>query len=262
MSTINEIFEYPSLVSYLSGASNYSWVYFRDGRKTLISKPISYFEARLPQFLRIHKTALINPTCIDHLENPPRPKMAGKMYLFDGTVLPVSRRRWNDITALLRSQALVELPVENTLSDQPPQGSSTIIAVMDSAEDFVLLQKMAEKKWPNYTLLPFQNGSVLPRVLQTNPADDLPVLVILDARTEKTDRMITLRALKSDPRLCVIPVVLLVNQDTKQEVEQGYEWQANSIIALGKVSSLLVQAVDETLYYWLNMASLPPLVMT
>jgi CheY-like chemotaxis protein len=261
MSAINEIFEYPSSINYLSGASNYSWVYFRDGRKILISKPISYFEIRLPQFLRVHKTALVNPTSIDRLENPPRPKMAGKMFLFDGTVLPVSRRRWNDITALLRTQEPVAPLAALPPVDFSPQGPSTIITVMDSTDNFALLQKMAEKKWPNYTFLPFQNGSVLPRVLRANPSDELPVLIILDARTEKMDRMTTLRSLKSDPRLCIIPVVLLVNQNTKQEVEQGYEWKANSIISLGKVSSLFVQAVDETLYYWLNMAALPPLVM-
>ena len=80
-SSISDLIRQPDLLSYLTGANNYTWVQFRSGKRVLLSKSLTYFADQLPNFVRIHKTALINPACVVDLQPPPRPKMAAAVQM-------------------------------------------------------------------------------------------------------------------------------------------------------------------------------------
>ena len=73
MQVINPLLSHPVLLAYFSGADNYSWVYFRNGKRQLLAKPLTYFERQLPDFIRIHKIAVVNPAFSRHSN----PKWAG-----------------------------------------------------------------------------------------------------------------------------------------------------------------------------------------
>ena len=103
MQFISQLLEHPSLLAYFSGASNYTWLQFQNGERRLLAKPLVYFEERLPGFIRVHRTALVNPACVVSIQQPPRPKMSGSVRMHDGIELPVSRRRWNDVVQLLQT---------------------------------------------------------------------------------------------------------------------------------------------------------------
>ncbi|AUD06838.1 LytTR family transcriptional regulator DNA-binding domain-containing protein [Spirosoma pollinicola] len=116
--------QYPALITHILGANNYSWVHFQSGEKKLLSKSISYFGQQLPDFVRIHKSVLVNPVHVQSLYPPPTSKKGGAIQLSTGEQLPIGRRQW------LAAQAfLLNCPVVD--SAQPSRGRGP--SVTDSA---------------------------------------------------------------------------------------------------------------------------------
>ncbi|MFT4535029.1 MAG: two-component system LytT family response regulator [Saprospiraceae bacterium] len=83
-----EFIEVKDLV-YLSADSNYCHLFFADGEKLMVSKPLKHFANILVdhQFLRIHQSHMINTSFIKSY----RKGLAGSIILKDGTTLPISR---------------------------------------------------------------------------------------------------------------------------------------------------------------------------
>ncbi|MGK0316912.1 MAG: two-component system LytT family response regulator [Saprospiraceae bacterium] len=83
-----EFIEVKDLV-YLSADSNYCHLFFADGEKLMVSKPLKHFANILVdhQFLRIHQSHMINTSFIKSY----RKGLAGSIILKDGTSLPISR---------------------------------------------------------------------------------------------------------------------------------------------------------------------------
>ena len=78
-----------------------------------------------------------------------------------------------------------------------------------------------------------------------------PGLILLDLRMPRVDGLEVLKAVKSDPELSRIPVVVLTTSATEMDVARAYEHHANSYLVkpvdFGQFTDLL-----ETLgYYWL-----------
>lgn len=83
-----EFIEVKDLV-YLSADSNYCNLYFVNGDKMMVSKPLKHFANILVDhhFLRIHQSHMINTSFIKSY----RKGLAGSIILKDGTTLPISR---------------------------------------------------------------------------------------------------------------------------------------------------------------------------
>ena len=208
MEFIGQLLEHPSLFAYFQGANNYSWLKFQNGERRLLAKPLSYFEERLPTFIRIHKTALINPAFIATLQPPPRPKMAGTVCMQDGTELAVSRRRWSQVvnsltTAPAHSPPKVvfreSLPDAGQRADAP---SSIVLAIMPT-DSLRLTRQCIDAFGLPYQLDHAEAGAGLVTDLLANPVEEWPTLIILDARTNRLDRLATLRELKTNHQLRV-----------------------------------------------------------
>lgn len=85
-------------IYYCSSESNYSYIHLIDGRKILTSKTLKHHENILGDgFFRIHHQYLINLTSVvKYLKGS-----GGSVELMDGTILPVSRRKKDELLALL-----------------------------------------------------------------------------------------------------------------------------------------------------------------
>lgn len=76
----------------LEGDGNYTRLYLANKTKPLIiSQNLRYFEVLLPRFLRIHKSALVNPDYVREVVDKGCKQM--KLVLMDGTLVAVARRR-------------------------------------------------------------------------------------------------------------------------------------------------------------------------
>ncbi|GAB3273019.1 hypothetical protein GCM10027347_45080 [Larkinella harenae] len=274
---IQQAIQYPELIKYLKGFSNYSWIYYCDGRKILVAKSLSFFEKKLPDFFRVHKTALVNPHYILDFEAPPRHKMSGAIHLKDGVTLPVSRRRWRQIidpiilammkssTAFQAEKSEVPLPslppvpviagpVEKLISRRAEPNQHIWVVMADEMKSGLLRQLVGER-WSAWKVRLFETGTGFQKALSGQKGADLPAMVILDGSDARS--LVTLQSIKENPRFRFIPTLLLTASENHDLTEQGYESGANSVIIHSSDLSRFLQVLEKTFKYWLSMVSGP-----
>ncbi|WP_080059402.1 response regulator transcription factor [Spirosoma aerolatum] len=272
MSVIKPALLYPERIIYLAGANNYSWICFQDGEKKLLAKPISYLEDKLPNFIRVHKTALINPAFVQSLQEPPHRKMSGKVQLNSGDVFPVSRRRWQQVVDALQSRTtalatteLIQQPTlatteSPTIASAPAQRVQSILLISQDKEMVTSVEHVVQKKWPGYLCQTSANSVILPDILGQLPVNEHPALLLLDARTITLERLNTLQRLKNNKLLGRIPVILLTSA-TDQAIVNGYQYKANSVVAIPPGTGFIDAIFERVLQYWLRIVTLPSMAI-
>jgi CheY-like chemotaxis protein len=141
---------------------------------------------------------------------------------------------------------------------------TTTILMADDDEDDRLMARDAlhEGRLPNE--LRFVNdGEELLQYLRregayADPADSpRPGLVLLDLNMPKVDGREALAAIKSDPKLRSIPVVVLTTSKAEEDVLQTYDLGVNSFITKPVTYLGLVEVMKVFTDYWLNVVDLP-----
>ena len=85
----------------------------------------------------------------------------------------------------------------------------------------------------------------------------LPDLVLLDLDMPKMDGFQTLAAIKTDPRMRRIPVVILTTSRARQDVARALDGHANSYVCKTADFSALEELLAEVRRYW-TRANLRP----
>jgi two-component system, chemotaxis family, response regulator Rcp1 len=84
-----------------------------------------------------------------------------------------------------------------------------------------------------------------------------PNLILLDVNLPRLGGLETLSAIKSDPELCVIPVMMLSTSNSPQDVQKSYQARANCYVQKPidlERSVKLIQAVEA---FWMDFALMP-----
>ncbi|MFD2934106.1 LytTR family transcriptional regulator DNA-binding domain-containing protein [Spirosoma flavum] len=257
---IHQLLEQPSLLAYFIGADNYAWLQFRSGERRLLAKPLIYFEERLPTFIRIHKTALINPSCVASIHHPPRPKMAGSVRLVDDTELPVSRRRWKDVVQLLQTNCDTVDLANSLLSDRPNPDqekedvSPLRVQVIMSGDTLLLTEQCLSELNVPYILQSTKVGAELASALLLSPEKQWPALILIDSRLHWADSILTLQTLKGHARLRAIPVIYLTSPG--ENMMQAYLLDANSVVAVPEDLTSFIRILKQLVDYWLMTVQL------
>lgn len=279
MKHVSEVINQPSLITHLTGASNYTWVHFNNGTNLLLSKSLASFEGLLPSFVRVHKTALVNPRHVHAVQSPPRSKASGAVSIKGGIVLPVSRRRWNEVAGALQQHiqpgkapvARIARPekVDGKLNQEvakrearltTPTIYSTdrqVFAVIKDVAKGVLLQQLLAEKWPNCAVRFFANSAALTDHVAHAGLRELPALIMLDIRTADWAGLSALEHIKTDKRLRLIPTVLFVSGSTGNTVEVCYAAGANSVVTHPADNAEFLRTAERICQYWLTFAALP-----
>jgi CheY-like chemotaxis protein len=84
-----------------------------------------------------------------------------------------------------------------------------------------------------------------------------PDLILLDLNMPKVDGREALAALKSDPKLRSIPVVILTTSRAEEDVVRSYDLGANSFISKPVTFAGLVEVMREIGRYWVVIVELP-----
>jgi CheY-like chemotaxis protein len=85
----------------------------------------------------------------------------------------------------------------------------------------------------------------------------LPDLILLDLNLPKLDGREVLRAIKSDPDLCRIPVIVLTTSSDSTDIEVAYQNHANSFITKPTDFDEFLHAIETMHEYWLSVVRLP-----
>jgi two-component system response regulator len=84
-----------------------------------------------------------------------------------------------------------------------------------------------------------------------------PGMILLDLNMPRMDGREALRAIKGDPELRSIPVVVLTTSKAEEDVIRTYDLGVNSFITKPVTFEGLVQAMDAFSRYWLEIVELP-----
>jgi|SRR6185503_1168880 len=88
--------------------------------------------------------------------------------------------------------------------------------------------------------------------------DSLPVVVLLDLKMPKVDGLEVLRQIKSDPKLKIIPVVMMTSSREEQDLVQSYQLGVNSYLVKPVKFQQFVESVKQLSVYWALMNEPPP----
>lgn len=88
--------------------------------------------------------------------------------------------------------------------------------------------------------------------------DNLPVVVLLDLKMPKVDGLEVLRQIKSDPKLKVVPVVMMTSSREEQDLVQSYQLGVNSYLVKPVKFQQFVESVKQLSVYWALMNEPPP----
>ena len=83
-------------------------------------------------------------------------------------------------------------------------------------------------------------------------------VVLLDLKMPKMDGLKVLRAMKSDPGMQEIPVVMLTSSCEDRDLDEAYRLGANSYIVKPVEFDNFSEAVSQLGLYWLSLNQTPP----
>jgi len=89
-----------------------------------------------------------------------------------------------------------------------------------------------------------------------------PVVALLDLKMPKVDGLEVLRAIKADPQLRTIPVVMLTSSREEQDVVQSYRLGTNAYVVKPVDFHSFVEAVKQLGTFWTVHNEPPPTVAT
>lgn len=86
-------------IIWVEADSNYARVHCQTGRTQLTALTLKWFEPLIPEFIRVNKSALINPDFVREVIDEGSKQL--RLLLVDGTASAVSRRRISETKAKL-----------------------------------------------------------------------------------------------------------------------------------------------------------------
>jgi two-component system response regulator len=104
-----------------------------------------------------------------------------------------------------------------------------------------------------------EHGEALLAALQRccELGETLPNIVLLDINMPRLDGFQAIRTIKSDPKLCHIPVLFLTTTSRKEDVQRAFESGASSFFSKPAEFEELVQLMEHILIYWKRVTRLP-----
>lgn len=138
-----------------------------------------------------------------------------------------------------------------------------ILLVEDNPQDAELtIEALADHKLVNRVILVKDGVEALEYLRSegkyTARRRDNPAVVVLDIKMPRMDGIEVLRAMRSDPALKLIPVVMLTSSREEHDLIRSYELGSNAYVVKPVKFSEFVAAVKQIGVFWAMLNELPP----
>ena len=139
----------------------------------------------------------------------------------------------------------------------------TILLAEDNPKDVELtLEALAEHNLANHVIV-VRDGVEAMEYLQCQGKykqrkPGLPVVLLLDIKMPRMDGIEVLRAVRGDPALRLLPVVILTSSREEQDLIKSYELGVNAYVVKPVDFKDFIRAVKEIGVFWAIINELPP----
>ena len=89
-------------------------------------------------------------------------------------------------------------------------------------------------------------------------ANGQPAVILLDLKMPKVDGLVVLRQIKSDPKLKVIPVVVMTSSREEQDLVNSYQLGVNAYVVKPVKFQEFVEAMKQVGGFWAILNEPPP----
>ncbi len=140
----------------------------------------------------------------------------------------------------------------------------TILMAEDETDDQILMRRALGESRLLHELYIVKDGEeLLDYLYHRRQYSELaiaprPDLILLDLYLPKIDGKEALQAIKADPKLRRIPIVVLTSSRAEEDIRHSYELGASSYLTKPMTFELLVEAVNTLGDYWFDIVELPP----
>ena len=135
-----------------------------------------------------------------------------------------------------------------------------ILLVEDNEGDIILAQEALKRAKMSNEVIVARDGEEALEYLnrkQLNKEGRLPDLILLDINLPKVDGKEVLTAIKNDPKLKIIPVVMLTTSASEKDVLDAYSNHANCFITKPSELDKFLHIVHKIENFWLSIVKLP-----
>jgi CheY-like chemotaxis protein len=148
------------------------------------------------------------------------------------------------------------------MSTMPSRRPVTVLSAEDDADFRLLVTRAVDRSGLGIDLRFVEDGEQLLDYLRhrgpyANGDAPRPGLVLLDLNLPRTDGRDALRAIKGDPALRAIPVVVLTTSNAAEDVELCYAIGANAFVRKPMDMTALIDLVSTIGHYWLDVVEPP-----
>jgi two-component system response regulator len=139
-----------------------------------------------------------------------------------------------------------------------------ILLVEDNPDDELLtLRALKKNRIPNPVVVARDGAEALDYLMGTGAYTgrdmaQMPALILLDLKLPKIDGLEVLRRIKEDPRMRLVPVVVLTTSNEQTDIAQGYRHGANSYIRKPVDFERFNEAIGRLARYWFSHNAFPP----
>jgi CheY-like chemotaxis protein len=91
-------------------------------------------------------------------------------------------------------------------------------------------------------------------------APGLPAVVMLDLKMPKVDGLTVLKEMKADPKLKIVPVVILTSSREEEDIVRGYQLGVNAYVVKPVNFQEFIHAVKQLGIFWALINECPPQV--
>ena len=147
--------------------------------------------------------------------------------------------------------------------DQPLFKSAVILLADDDPDDRMLTKRALEKSRLANSVYAVADGEELLDYLHRRgsyaeaESAPRPDLILLDLNMPRMDGREALQAIKSDPDLRHIPVVVLTTSEAEQDVLDSYDLGVNAFVTKPVTFEELAEAVRVMGSFWFKIVRLP-----
>lgn len=130
-----------------------------------------------------------------------------------------------------------------------------ILLVEDNEGDIVLTQEALKDGRIKNNVSIARDGVEALALLDSG--EELPDLILLDINLPKLNGLEVLTAIKKDPRLKTIPVIMLSTSDEQNDIITSYNNYANCFITKPVDFNRFIEVVHTIETFWISIVKLP-----